>query len=512
MSESNSPLVSAVLFSPGGDIDLRLSVSYFLRQTHGEKELIVVHSTDEVGDSRGLPADPRIKLVAMPAGATAASRLLKALETCRGQFLAWWDPLDWIGPERLAEQVRVLSGNERGICIAEKVLAYHPIQARAWNCVEDPPGLLARRTWCCRRATVSDDQNVLTLLADRPNAYFSRVPPARAPAPWYVWILGASGRAEVDYRQIRREPSGAGEVTRLMWLDREHYVAQRVRHRARRLPKSITERRERSGPGTMTTQERSRPRNYRSAPTTPRRRVSCLMPTFNRRSYVAHAVQCFLEQDFPDRELVIVDDGTDRIEDLVPRDERVVYMGLNSRRSIGAKRNLAMELASGDYLMCWDDDDWSGPGRISYQVAPLLAGQYDATALRTGFILDQCGDQLWSKRADQAGTLFQSGVNWGTLAWTRTAQNSCVRFPDKSLAEDLAFRNELIRHGARLRCLENPGVYVYVRHGSNTWRFEEEKMLVGDRWERIARPNFLPQSTLDFYRLNRQRASVSCAT
>ena len=49
------------------------------------------------------------------------------------------------------------------------------------------------------------------------------------------------------------------------------------------------------------------------------------MPTYERRRYVPQALQSFLQQDYPNRELIIVDDGKDAIGDLVERLPNVRY-------------------------------------------------------------------------------------------------------------------------------------------------------------------------------------------
>ena len=38
--------------------------------------------------------------------------------------------------------------------------------------------------------------------------------------------------------------------------------------------------------------------------------VSCIMPTYNRRHFAGKAIEYFLRQDYPNKQLVIVDDGT----------------------------------------------------------------------------------------------------------------------------------------------------------------------------------------------------------
>ena len=51
--------------------------------------------------------------------------------------------------------------------------------------------------------------------------------------------------------------------------------------------------------------------------------VSCIMPTYNRREFVPRAIRYFLRQDYANKELIIIDDGTDAIKDLVSDDERI---------------------------------------------------------------------------------------------------------------------------------------------------------------------------------------------
>ena len=102
-----------------------------------------------------------------------------------------------------------------------------------------------------------------------------------------------------------------------------------------------------------------------------KRLVSCIMPTYNRRQFIPHAIECFLNQDFADRELIILDDGTDAIHDLVPEDKRILYVRLDEKFTLGAKLNLACEHARGEIIAHWDDDDWYSPRRLSTQVEAL---------------------------------------------------------------------------------------------------------------------------------------------
>jgi len=98
--------------------------------------------------------------------------------------------------------------------------------------------------------------------------------------------------------------------------------------------------------------------------------VSCIMVTRDRRHFVPKAIACFLAQDYRWREMVIVNDGED-IADLIPRDPMFRYFVNRRQRgqaTIGRLRNMACDLAKGELIAHWDDDDWSGPDRLSHQV------------------------------------------------------------------------------------------------------------------------------------------------
>jgi glycosyltransferase involved in cell wall biosynthesis len=95
--------------------------------------------------------------------------------------------------------------------------------------------------------------------------------------------------------------------------------------------------------------------------------ISCIMPTYNRRAFVPHAIRYFLRQDYPEKELIILDDGTDCIRDLVPDHPLIRYHRLPEKLTLGAKMNMACKMANGPLIANWDDDDWYAPHRLRYQ-------------------------------------------------------------------------------------------------------------------------------------------------
>ena len=223
----------------------------------------------------------------------------------------------------------------------------------------------------------------------------------------------------------------------------------------------------------------------------PRRRlVSCVMPTADRPRWAAQAIAYFHRQSHSDRELVIVDDGAVdlRVElgELLDH-PAITHVRLPARASIGAKRNVGTQRARGEVVVHWDDDDWYGPDRLSRQVAPLLDGSAEISGLRDALWFDVEGWRFRRPTPEAHRQLFVEDLHGGTLAFCRRVWDQGVRYPDLSLAEDAWFVRTAVRRGARLARLPATGVYLYVRHGSNSWQLPPAYERPGG-WDAVAEP------------------------
>ena len=73
--------------------------------------------------------------------------------------------------------------------------------------------------------------------------------------------------------------------------------------------------------------------------------VSICTPTYNRRKFIKNLISMVDSQDYPKEKLewIIVDDGEDKIKDLVIHHDLVKYISLNEKLTIGKKRNFMNE-------------------------------------------------------------------------------------------------------------------------------------------------------------------------
>jgi len=107
--------------------------------------------------------------------------------------------------------------------------------------------------------------------------------------------------------------------------------------------------------------------------------VSILTPTYNRRLFFPALLQCIDSQTYPKNRLewIILDDGTDSIEDLVTAAQKkrpfIRYIRSDEKLLIGKKRNMLNEASKGDIMVAMDDDDYYPPERVAHVVHMLLS-------------------------------------------------------------------------------------------------------------------------------------------
>jgi glycosyltransferase involved in cell wall biosynthesis len=105
--------------------------------------------------------------------------------------------------------------------------------------------------------------------------------------------------------------------------------------------------------------------------------VSVCTVTFNRRPFWPIALELFRNQTYPKNrmEWVIVDDGTDKIQDLIEAANipQIKYISIANKMTLGAKRNLSHTYCKGSIIVYNDDDDFYPPERVSHAVERLMA-------------------------------------------------------------------------------------------------------------------------------------------
>lgn len=188
--------------------------------------------------------------------------------------------------------------------------------------------------------------------------------------------------------------------------------------------------------------------------------VSCLMVTKNRANLARCALRSFLNQSYPHKELVIIDDGEDEEFACYTKqlkDSRIRHIRLPTRKkSLGGLRNMSVEIAKGDLVCQWDDDDLSDPLRLAMQVCAMVSFKAEACLLRQ--------EMMWWPHQNRLA--ISTKRIWEGSSMAKKA--NLTPYPAISKGEDTPVVKNLL-HTAKVVILDNPHLYLYVVHGTNTF-------------------------------------------
>jgi glycosyltransferase involved in cell wall biosynthesis len=228
--------------------------------------------------------------------------------------------------------------------------------------------------------------------------------------------------------------------------------------------------------------------------------VSVCTPTFNRRPFIAAMLQCFNHQTYPrDRmEWIIIDDGTDPVEDLVSQHPCVKYYRLDEKISLGKKRNMMHEKASGEIIVYMDDDDYYPPERVSHAVTTLLDHRKRKTGIKLAGSSEMCiyfkPENLRSGQMVQFGPYGPNHATAATFAfWKELLSDLDLKYEeDACLAEERAF---LRGYTVPMAQLDPAKVILVFSHEHNTF---DKRMLLSNLGNKNSGMRISPRAVTDF--------------
>lgn len=115
--------------------------------------------------------------------------------------------------------------------------------------------------------------------------------------------------------------------------------------------------------------------------------VSIITPTWNREEFLPFAYHSFCAQQDVSIEWIVIDDSNKPSAFISTlNDPRVTYLHLSSRKTIGEKRNIAIELSRGEIIAHFDDDEIYGPNYISTMLEHMRLQEADFAKLSAFFL------------------------------------------------------------------------------------------------------------------------------
>lgn len=214
-------------------------------------------------------------------------------------------------------------------------------------------------------------------------------------------------------------------------------------------------------------------------------KISCLTVTLNRLVLLKEAINCFRDQTYPDKELVIVSNGTERYKEAIRRyidsldDSDIHFIALPEEGyTLGSLRNIAVDAAGGEIICQWDDDDLYHPERLRVQFEYMV--ENDARACLMTDYLQYFREERemfwvnWTNRTQNP----RHHLLPGTLLMYKDAR---FRYPETGPSairgEDDALIDQMYST-IKVASMTGAGyLYVYTYHGANTFSRDHHSRL-----------------------------------
>lgn len=426
LNREDKPLISCIMPTRGRADFVKQAIVYFSRQDYPCTELIIVY--DNLTD---LPKDieqfSNIYCIKSPEKSSIGCKRNMALKVTCGQIIVHWDDDDWYANNRLSEQAKPILQGEADITALYNTAFFSPSNGEAWNASLDlynemfvkgvHGGTLMYTRECLGNSqfldiSLREDVVLLEELINK-KARLAKIDGCNL----FIYLRHNTNSWSFVSGQFKDKNGWIKtDISSLLASDMTFY------HQYYEAVKEET---------------------IASSPTKPSigeqcylPKVSCIMPTKNRKQFVIQSIQYFLKQSYENKELIIVDDGNDSIDKLIPSNiNNIKYLKLNSHHSIGNKRNIANELATGDVIIHWDDDDWMAKDWIATQVHALLNSKADITGITNVYYFDPNKRLAWLYSYPQSE---QSWVLGGSLCyWKKFWINN--QFKHQTIGEDAEF-------------------------------------------------------------------------
>ena len=213
--------------------------------------------------------------------------------------------------------------------------------------------------------------------------------------------------------------------------------------------------------------------------------VSCVMPTRNRRDFILQSIKYFERQDYPNKELIILDNGEDKIKDLVPNVKNIHYFHFDiGKMTFGDLRNLSIKNSNGEIITSWDDDDWYGNNRITKQVQPIIEKLADFTCMSRTCFFNIKTDEFWvwvqkTKNAKQYGLIdslvfpepIDSLVFTGTISFRKDIWEKYVKYESIHYGEDSKFIEDFFKESFKMKIIESKNNFIRILRSQSNEQF-----------------------------------------
>lgn len=211
--------------------------------------------------------------------------------------------------------------------------------------------------------------------------------------------------------------------------------------------------------------------------------VSVIIPAYNVGPWLGRAIKSMVTQTWTDLEIIVINDGsTDNSLDIAmkwAKADRRVSVHSYPNGGLSAARNRGLRIASGDYIVFLDGDDWYEPDAIERMMKER--DKHNADIVISGFSMDypfgikfyrpRARHKIWTGKEAVEAMIMDKGIQ--DFSWGKLFKRECFQdlyFPEGKHFEDIYTIYQALIRAERVVTIPDSLVHYVQRRGSITNR------------------------------------------
>ncbi len=232
-------------------------------------------------------------------------------------------------------------------------------------------------------------------------------------------------------------------------------------------------------------------------------KVSIVVPVYNVEKYLNQCLESLINQTLKDIEIVCVDDySTDNslkiLQEYAKGDSRIkiIKNSFPKGRNWGGTRNLALDNATGEYIMFLDSDDWYELDACEKAYNHVSNNDNDFAYFNFKFFYEDTGvfniddtrlnclSEFSSEGGESNNFSFREiktpkslsyGECWYKIYSNKFLKKHNIRFPEYKMMEDIPFYIQVITCAESISILDEP-LYIYRQRANSSLRNPDDIM------------------------------------
>ncbi len=208
--------------------------------------------------------------------------------------------------------------------------------------------------------------------------------------------------------------------------------------------------------------------------------ISIVIPCYNDAQYIEQSVNSALNQTYPNKEVIVVDDGSNAKTKAVLRnlEPKLTKLITHENQGQSKARNVGIKEAKGDYILVLDSDDFFEPTFCEKAIAVFLENK-DAKIVicYANRIFENNKTDIYKPYGGQIKDFILNNCAIGSSMFKRVDWQVCGGY-DESMRkgfEDWEFYIRLLKDGGRTDVITEPLFNYRLRNDSTTSKANKVK-------------------------------------